>query len=439
MSGVELGIGMFFVMLGLLAIRVPIAVAMLTCGAVGYLMVAGWTPLIGYLKNAAFSKYASYDLSVIPLFLAMGFFAGKAGVSQALFRAAGVFLGHRKGGLAMASIGACAGFGAICGSSLATAATMCQVALPEMRRAGYHDRLSTGVLAAGGTLGILIPPSIVLAVYGILTEQNIGTLFIAAIIPGLIATFGYMLAIAFYVRLHPDHGPAAERIPWNERWQALVDIWPVLVIFVVVIGGIYGGIFTPTEAAAVGAVATALLGVTRGMLDWDGVKDSLLGTAETTAMIFLILLGADLFNSFLAFTRLPSIAAEWIAGTGIAPLTVIVAILILYFILGCLMDSLSMILLTIPVFFPTIMALDFGMPPDAVAIWFGIIVLMTVEVGLITPPVGLNVYVINGMAKTVPMAETFRGVLPFLASDIVRIALLTAFPGISLWLVYLLD
>ncbi|MDX2103851.1 MAG: TRAP transporter large permease, partial [Alphaproteobacteria bacterium] len=329
--------------------------------------------------------------------------------------------------------------GAICGSSLATAATMCQVALPEMRRYGYHDRLSTGVLAAGGTLGILIPPSIVLAVYGILTEQNIGTLFIAAIIPGLIATVGYMLAIAIYVRLNPTHGPAAPPVPWAERWRTVIDVWPVLLIFAVVIGGIYGGVFTPTEAAAVGAVLTAGLGIARRRLSLADLQECLLSTAETTAMIFLILLGADLFNAFLAFTRLPSLAAEWIVGTGISPLMVVVVILILYFVLGCLMDSLSMILLTIPVFFPTIMALDFGMPRDDVAIWFGIIVLMAVEVGLITPPVGLNVYVINGMAKSVPMAETFRGVLPFLASDAVRIVLLTAFPILSLGLVYWLD
>jgi C4-dicarboxylate transporter, DctM subunit len=433
-SGWELGLLMFGVLLGLMALRIPIAVAMIACGVAGYVWQVGWFPLIGYLKTSVFFRFSGYDLSVIPLFLLMGFFATQAGVSQALFKCANAFLGHRKGGLAMGTIGACAGFGAICGSSLATAATMCQVALPEMRRYGYSDRLSTGTLAAGGTLGILIPPSVVLAVYGILTEQNIGTLFIAALIPGLIATVGYMLAIAIYVRVRPGHGPAGPKASTRERLEAVRDVWPVAIIFVVVIGGIYSGVFTPTEAAAIGAAATGLLGLARRLMGWAGFLKAILGTAETTAMIFLILLGADIFNAFLAFTRLPADAAQWISQSGFAPLSVVVAILILYFVLGCLMDSLSMILLTIPVFFPTIMALDFGMSPDMVAVWFGILVLMTVEVGMITPPVGLNVYVINGMAKSVPMAETFKGVVPFLTSDILRIAVLTAVPAITLWL-----
>jgi tripartite ATP-independent transporter DctM subunit len=438
-SGIELGLASFGLLLALLALRVPIGVAMMATGILGYVAYVGWLPLMGYLKQAAYQKFANYDLSVIPLFLLMGYFAGQAGVSQSLYRVANAFLGHRRGGLAMGTIGACAGFGAICGSSLATAATMCKVALPEMRRYGYSDRLSTGTLAAGGTLGILIPPSIVLAVYGILTEQNIGTLFMAAILPGVIATAGYMLAIAIYVRVLPDAGPAGPRADSHERLLAIRDVWPVVVIFAIVIGGIYGGLFTPTEGAAIGAVATGLLGVTRGMLGWDGFKEALLGTAETTGMIFLILLGADLFNAFLAFTQLPATAAREIGASGLAPMVVLVGILMLYFVLGCLMDSLSMVLLTIPVFFPTIMALDFGLTPDQTAIWFGILVLMTVEVGLITPPVGMNVYVINSMARNVPMIETFRGVTPFLISDFLRIALLTAFPVISLWLVGVLQ
>jgi len=310
------------------------------------------------------------------------------------------------------------------------------VALPEMRRYGYSGRLATGTLAAGGTLGILIPPSVVLAVYGILAEQNIGTLFMAAVVPGLIATAGYMLAIAVYVRLNPEHGPAGARATRAEKWAAVREIWPVVLIFTVVIGGIYGGVFTPTEAAAVGALATGVLALARGGLDRRGLADCLVGTAETTAMIFLILLGADIFNAFLAFTRMPADLAAWIADGGFEPMVVVAAILLLYFVLGCLMDSLSMILLTVPVFLPAMRVLDFGMAWDDTAIWFGILVLMTTEVGLITPPVGMNVHVINSMARDVPMSETFRGVLPFLASDMVRIALLAAFPALSLWAVW---
>ncbi|HZH25822.1 MAG TPA: TRAP transporter large permease [Azospirillaceae bacterium] len=435
-EGIGLALAMFALLMAMLALRVPIAVAMMAAGATGYVSVVGWAPLAAYLKSAAYFRFSNYDLSIIPLFLLMGSFAGKAGVSAALYRAGYVFLGHRRGGLAMATIGACAGFGAICGSSLATAATMCQVALPEMRRYGYSGRLATGTLAAGGTLGILIPPSVVLAVYGILAEQNIGTLFLAAIVPGLIATAGYMLAIAVYVRLHPEHGPAGARATPAEKWAAVRGVWPVVLIFTVVIGGIYGGVFTPTEAAAVGAFATGVLARVRGGLDRRGLVDCIAGTAETTAMIFLILLGADIFNAFLAFTRMPADLAAWIADGGFDPMAVVIAVLLLYFVLGCLMDSLSMILLTIPVFLPAMRVLDFGMGWDDTAIWFGILVLVTTEVGLITPPVGMNVYVINSMARDVPMSETFRGVMPFLASDMVRIALLTAFPALSLWVVW---
>jgi tripartite ATP-independent transporter DctM subunit len=434
----ELALAMFGALLVLLALRIPIAVAMLTAGVVGYVSVVGWPPLMAYLKSAAYFRFSNYDLSIIPLFLLMGYFAGKAGVSQALYRAGYVFLGHHKGGLAMATMGACAGFGAICGSSLATAATMAQVALPEMRRYGYSGRLATGTLAAGGTLGILIPPSVVLAVYGILAEQNIGTLFVAAIIPGIIATAGYMLAIAVYVRLYPEHGPAGARSTRAEKIEAVRDIWPVLVIFAVVIGGIYGGVFTPTEAAAFGAAATGLLAVARRSLSLSGFLECVAGTAQTTAMIFLILLGADLFNAFLAFTRMPADLSVLVGQSGWNPYLIVAAILVLYFVLGCLMDSLSMILLTIPVFLPSIRALDFGMSWDETAIWFGILVLMTTEVGLITPPVGMNVYVINSMAKDTPMSETFKGVVPFLISDVLRIALLAAFPAISLWSVWMI-
>ena len=438
MTGIEMGLVAFAVLLVLLAIRIPIGVAMLLVGIGGYVVIRDWTPLLFYLKNNTFSQFSSYSLSIIPLFLLMGQFATKAGLSRALFQAAAAFLGHRRGGVAMASVGACAGFGAICGSSLATAATMAQVALPEMRRLNYSGALSTGSLAAGGTLGILIPPSVILVIYAILTEQNIAKMFVAAFIPGILAAIGYMVAIAIYVRVKPGAGPAADRTGWTERWQAVLGVWPVLLIFALVIGGIYAGWFTPTEGAAVGAFGTGILAVTKGGMRWRGFVECLKGTAEATAMIFLIVLGAAMFNSFLALTQLPQLAATAIGESGWPPYMVLAVMLLAYLILGCVMDSLSMILLTIPIFFPVVMALDFGLSPEETAIWFGIIALIVVEVGLITPPVGMNVFIINSMARTVPMLESFKGVLPFLATDIVRVVILIAFPVITLGLVRLL-
>lgn len=432
MSGITLGIVALVVLLVLLAIRVPIGVAMMTVGLAGYVYLAGWGPAVNHLKSAAFDKFSNYTFSIVPLFLLMGEFATQAGLSQALFRSANTWLGHRRGGIAMATIGGSAGFGAIAGSSLATAATMAQVALPEMRKYGYSGALSTGAIAAGGTLGILIPPSIVLVIYAILTEQNIAKLFAAAFIPGILAALGYILAIAVFVRVHPKESKVGERVGYAERFRDLLHVWPVIVIFGLVIGGIYTGIFTPTEAAAVGAVSTGLLALFRGQLTLGKVRTSLLNAAQTTGMIFLIVLGADFINAFLALSRLPQLVAGHIATWSVAPLLILSAILVLYLVLGMIMDSLSMILLTTPIFFPIVMGLDFGMPAEHLAIWFGILTLVTVEVGLITPPVGLNVYIINGLAKNVPMSETFRGVVPFLISDAVRIVLLVAFPAITL-------
>ena len=437
MSGTAVGAGFFCLMLVLLALRVPIAVAMFITGAAGYITMAGLDPLLSYLKTVAYGRYSIYDLSVVPLFLLMGNFASRGGLSKALFAAAEAMIGHYRGGIAMAAVGACAGFGAICGSSLATAATMGQVALPELRRFKYSPGLATATLAAGGTLGILIPPSIVLVIYAILTEQNIAKLFLAAFLPGILAALGYMVAIAIFVRLYPGSGPAGDTRTWGERISALIDVWPVIVIFIVVIGGIYGGVFTPTEAAAVGTFGAGLLAVFRG-LRWDGFLECLYGTAEATAMIFFILLGADILNVFLALTQMPVELARWVEGSGLAPLLVLFAILAIYVILGCIMDSLSMILLTIPIFFPVIMGLDYwGLAPTEKAIWFGILALMVVEIGLITPPVGMNVYIINSLARDVPMSVTFRGIVPFLISDAVRVMLLVFFPVLSLYLVRL--
>ncbi len=440
MTGVEFGFMMFGVMIVLLAIRVPIGIAMLVTGVAGYVTLTGWTPLLNYLKTVAYSRFSVYDLSVIPMFLMMGQFASQGGLSKALFDAANTMIGHWRGGVAMAAVGACAGFGAICGSSLATAATMGQVALPELRRLNYQPALATGTLAAGGTLGILIPPSIVLVVYAILAEQNIAKLFMAAFVPGIIAAVGYMLAIAIYVRVRPGSGPEGDHHTWGERWRALKEVWPVLTLFVVVIGGIYGGIFTPTEAAAIGTVGALVFAIVLGGMRWRGLVESLYGTAEATGMIFLILLGADVLNVFLALTQMPGELAQWVGQSGLSPLFVLVAVVVIYVLLGCLMDSLSMILLTMPIFLPVIMGLDYwGLNPTEKAIWFGIIALMVVEIGLITPPVGMNVYIINSLARDVPMAETFKGVVPFLIADTFRVILLVFFPILSLWLVRVLS
>lgn len=435
MTGIAAGLTGFAVLLGLMAIRIPIAVAMLAVGIGGYGLVNGWMPLLAYLKTNTYYQFSTYSLSVIPLFVLMGEFATHAGMSRALYRAAAAFLGHLRGGLAMASIGGCAAFGAICGSSLATAATMGQVALPEMRRYNYSGALSTGSLAAGGTLGILIPPSVILVLYALMAEQNIAKMFVAAMIPGIIAAIGYMIAVAVYVRIRPGEGPAAPAASWAERLTSLRETWSIILIFGVVVAGMYGGWFTPTEGAAVGAFGAFVLAVLHGGMRMGGLITCLQGTAKTSAMIFLIMLGAEMFNAFLSATQTPMLAATMIAESGLSPMMVLAAILLLYLAMGCVMDSMSMLLLTIPIFYPIIAGLDFGMSREDTLIWFGILAVVVVEVGLITPPVGMNVFVINGMARDVPMWESFRGVMPFLISDILRILLLVAFPAITLGLV----
>jgi C4-dicarboxylate transporter DctM subunit len=433
LTGIELGGVMFAFMLVLLALRVHIGVAMLLTGSVGYTMVAGLDPLLNYFKGAAYARYSIYDLSVVPLFLLMGQFATHGGLSKALFKAGNAMIGHWRGGMAMGAVTACAGFGAICGSSLATAATMGQVALPELKKHGYSERLSAAAIAAGGTLGILIPPSVPLVIYAIITEQNIAKMFLAAFIPGLLAAVGYMIVISIIARVSPEDAPRGIKFTWMQRLQALSETWPVILIFIVVIGGIYGGIFTPTEAASIGTLATAIVAWTSGGLKGRGFLDCLYGAAGATGMIFLILLGADILNVFLALTQVHTELASWVVGLNWPPLGVLMVIIIIYLVLGCIMDSLSMILLTIPIFFPIIMGIDlWGLGADDKAIWFGILALMVVEVGLITPPVGMNVFIISAMVKHVPMKEIFKTILPFLASDFVRIALLVFFPSIAL-------
>ncbi len=434
MSGMTIGLTMGAIMMVMLALRVHIGISMFLAGAIGYVWASGWDPLLAYLKNAPYGRFSLYDLSVVPLFLLMGQFATHGGLSKALFRAGNAFIGHWRGGMAMAGVSACAGFGAICGSSLATAATMSHVVLPELKRHQYKPSLAAGSLAAGGTLGILIPPSVPLVIYAILAEQNIAKLFVAAFIPGILAALGYMLVIAIVTRLDPAAGgPGTPKHSWAERMATLIDTWPVMLIFAVVIGGIYGGLFTPTEAASVGVVATGIAAWKSGGLKNGGLLECIYGTATGTGMMFLILLGADMLNAFMAVSQMPVEVAQWVEQMGFGPFTVLFAIILIYLLLGCVMDSLSMILLTIPIFLPIILGMDYyGLTHEEKAIWFGMVALVVMEIGLITPPVGMNVFIINSMAKDIPLATIFRGVVPFLCSDLLRILLLVAFPAISL-------
>lgn len=440
MSNLQFGLSLFAGMLALMAIRVPISIAMFIPGAVGYVILSGWDPFLNQLKNASYARFSVYDLSVIPLFMLMGSFAVQSGLSKAVFGFANGLLGRFRGGMAMAGILASAAFGSICGSAVATTATVAQTALPEMRRANYSGRLATAALAAGGTLGILLPPSVTLVVYAILTEQNISKLFLAAYVPGFIAAAGYVLAVAIYVRLYPQHAPEPAAPDRDEFIKSLKNVWPIVVIFLLVFGGIYGGFFTPTEGASVGTALMFITAVTSGGLTFEGFKKSVLSTAQTSGMIFMIFMGADMLNAALALSQMPGQLADLVGHLGIPPIAIMAGVMVFYIILGCVMDEMSMIILTIPVLFPVIMGLDFyGLPPAEKAIWFGILILMVVEIGMIFPPVGLTVYIMNGLAKDVPMAETYKGVIPFLISDAVRMSILISFPSVTLWLVRVLS
>lgn len=428
MSGPLLGVLGFAAAVLLVLLRVPVAVAMGLVGAAG-LWLTGGAVTVGFVLGAApFEAVFPYSLSVVPLFVAMGVFAARAGLSAALFRAVDALVGRFRGGLALATVGACAGFGAICGSSLATAATMARVAYPEMERRGYDPGLAAASIAAGGTLGVLIPPSILLVLYGLLTEQSIGELFAAALLPGVLATGLYMAAVSLTLRLFPHLAPPGEAADPRERRRALREVRPVALLFVVVIGGIYVGLFSPTEAAAVGAAGAVGLALVRGSLDGAVLADALLETARISGMIFLVLMGAAVFNHFVEMTGLPHGLVEWVRATGWSPLPVMIAILLFYVVLGCFMDSLSMILLTIPFVFPVV--LELGYDP----VWFGIVVVTVAELGLITPPVGMNLFVIQGTVPGLRLSTVVRGLPPFVLADLVRLALLVAFPQIALWL-----
>lgn len=429
----------------LIAIRMPIAYAMIVVGGVGITLLNGSAIFMSQLKTLAYGQFSIFDLSVVPMFVLMGALATRAGLSQDMFRAANAWLGWLRGGTAMAAIAACAIFGSVCGSSLATASTMGKVALPELKRYNYAGSLATGTLAAGGVLGILIPPSVVLIIYAIIVEANIVTMFMAALLPGLLAVLLFLLTIAVYVWLRPEAGPRGGTSDRAEFVAATVGVIPVLSIFVLVIGGMYGGFYNPTPAAAVGVFLVGLYGVLRRGLDLAGMREALLDTAKTTGMIYLILLGAELLKIFMSRASVPQAMAEWAVNSGLAPMTVLVLLLVALILLGCLMDSLSMILLVIPFFWPVMAEMNgglyqgaegagFGMGTEDLKVWFGILALVVVELGLITPPVGMNVFVISALAEDTPMRETFKGVMPFFGVEILRVIVLLAFPAITLWL-----
>ncbi|MCC2652367.1 MAG: transporter large permease subunit [Microvirga sp.] len=428
MSSALIGFLGFIIALALIAFGLPVAVAMAVVGIAGFWLLNGWTGAAFILGSSPFEAIFPYSLSVIPLFVMMGVFAARAGLSRSLFNVVNGFFGHIRGGLAVTAVGACALFGAICGSSLATVATMGRVAIPEMKRHGYSTSLSSAAIAAGGTLGVLIPPSILLVIYGILTQTSIGQLFIGAIVPGILGTVLYALAIIFRVRMKPDLAPPTPRTDWSTRFASLGSVWGVVLLFALVIGGIYLGLFSPTEAAAVGAVGAFILALFSGELDRKAFWEALSETASLTGMIFFILIGASLFNYFLETTGLPSGLISLIQSSGLGPTSVLIIILLFYIVLGCFMDSMSMILLTVPFLAPVAQTLGYDM------VWFGILVVTVAEIGLITPPVGMNLFVVQATMPGLSQRTVVSGILPFILADFVRLILLVILPALTLWL-----
>jgi tripartite ATP-independent transporter DctM subunit len=418
----------FFVLFGLMLLRVPVGMAMGLVGVTGYSWIVGPGPALKLVGQTSMRTVTDYTFGVIPMFMLMGSLVSVSGVSRELFKAANSMIGHLRGGLGVATVLACGGFAAICGSSVATAATFSAVAYPEMRRFNYPQSFSTGVIAAGGTLGAILPPSTVLAVYAILTQQDIGKLFMAGIVPGILAMTMYVLTIVLIVKARPDWLPGGERRPWCERVLDLKNVWAPLVLFVFVIGGLYGGFFTPTEAGGVGASGAFILGVLRRKLDGPKIREALLSATRTAAAVFTVLIGALLFGYFLTITQSPQKLTEFLTSLGIGRYGVLALIMLMYLVLGCLMDAMAMIILTVPIIFPVIVHLGFD------PIWFGVIIVMTVELGLIHPPVGMNVFVIKSVVKDVSFTTIFKGVLPFILTDILRLVILITFPIIALWL-----
>ncbi len=409
-------------------LRVPLAFAMGLVGFAGLGLLRGWSPTMANAAQVVYDTGFAYTLSVVPLFILMGNFVARAGLAHELFRAAYAFIGHLRGGLAHATVVACAGFGAICGSSIATAATMSKVAYPRMKKLGYADHLSTGVIAAGGTLGIMIPPSTIMVIYGIVTETNIGKLFAAGVLPGLMCAGFLMAGVAWTCWRDPTAGPAGERSTWPERWQALADIWGVVLLVIVVLGGIYGGVFTATEGAGIGASGAFFFALLRGALTLKVLFEVLVESARTTAMLFTILIAAMLFSSFVNFTTMPGDLKDWILQLGLSPLMVVGAMMVIYVILGTIMEELSMVLLTIPVFFPIVTGLGFD------PVWFGVLIVLVVQIGLISPPVGMNLFVLNALLPGVSLAQIFRGVWLFVLMLVLALVVVLEVQPLSMWL-----
>ena len=410
----------------LLAIGLPIGFAMGTAGTTGCILLVGFEPAMSLMGNKFYETPLNYVFSVLPLFILMGAFAAKAGISQAIYRACYTWFGYQRGGLALATIGSCGLFAAISGSSLATAATMTSIALPEMKRYGYDDKLSTGSIAAGGTVGILIPPSVLMVIYGLLTETSIGQLFVAGILPGILLVLIYMITVAIVTAIWPHMGPRGEKTTFKEKILAFKDVGPTMLLFILVIGGIYSGTFSPEEAAGIGASGALAIGVASRTLNFKAIFECLMESVKTTSMVFTILFGALLFNDFLVLSDLTRSLSTWIEGLPFPPVVVIIVILCIYLVLGCALDTLAMVLLTVPIFFPVILNLGYD------RVWFGIIVVLVVELGLITPPIGMNVFVISGMAKDVPLIDIFKGVTPFVFAQVLIIAIVLAWPNIAL-------
>ncbi len=425
MTEALLGFGAIF---ALAFLRVPLAFAMGVVGVVGMGLTRSWPAAIYSTSQVVYETGFAYTLSVIPLFILMGNLVARAGLAHELFRAAYVFIGHLRGGLAHATIAACAGFGAICGSSIATAATMSKVAYPSMQRLGYSDSLSTGVMAAGGTLGIMIPPSTIMVIYGIVTETNIGKLFAAGVVPGILTALAMMVAVVLVTARDPEHAPPGDRSSWAERWVAVRGIWGVLVLVIVVLGGIYGGVFTATEGAGIGASGAFLFALARRALTWKSLFEILVESARTTAMLFTLLIAATIFANFVNFTSMPGDLKEWITHLGLSPPMIVAAMMMIYVLLGTVMEELSMVLLTIPLFFPIVVGLGFD------PVWFGVLIVMVIQIGLISPPVGMNLFVLNTLLPKVRLSTIYSGVWPFVAVQVLMLMVLVAFPILSLWL-----
>jgi C4-dicarboxylate transporter, DctM subunit len=420
-----LGLGAMF---ALILLQVPIGFAMIATGITGFGLIAGFGPAMSILATEPASNIASVDLAVVPLFLLMGSFASAGGLSADIYTVAYALLGHKRGGLAYATVGGCGLFGAICGSSPATAATFGRVALPEMLKRGYAPSFAAGTIAAGGTLGSIVPPSVIMIIFAVVAQQFILALFVAAIIPAIIAILFHVLAVTIYIRVNPEAGPAGLRTSWPERWQAIKSAWAVMILVLAVIGGIYGGVFTVNEAAAVGAALSFLFALARRRLTWSTFWKALIETASNTAMIYVIIFGASIFSYFINVAHVPEAMTAWVQGLPLPPLAIIFVLLVIYVILGCIFDTVSAMLITLPFVLPIVTGLGYD------PIWWGIINVVVVELGMITPPIGINVFVLYGVARTIPLSQIFRGVMPFVASDFCRLMLLTLIPALTLWL-----